>query len=512
MKNRRGMQFVAMTAIFGFILSGCSAEKVGSEGAADKKIDSLTVIHPGNKTLGLSPLLRTDVASLGAMDYLYERLVNRDPETNEIIPELAKSWETSDDETWVFHLQEGVKFHDGTDFNADSVVYVFEKLANDPDSVRPSLLDPVKDITAVDEHTVEFKTDGPYGPFLDVVARDNLGIYSPKADKNGDINSAPVGTGPYKLDEWNDGESVKASVFDEYWRGKPVVETVELREVSDPNTALSLLEKGEADVITGVPYQQAERVENMPNAVIDEVQGTGVAYLSMNTEHAPMNDLEFRRAVNMAVDRDGYIEHLGGFAKRSDSYAASRTFGYDEADDDKGVSYDPDKAKKIIKDNGWDGTELELMTTNEKETKDRAIFLQSELDKAGLDVDLEMLDLATFLERSIKENTDLTLNSWTSSGNSILYDTLHSENIDVSNYARFSDEEVDSLISKSNSTVDEQERKKYLHEANLAAMKKAPWVVLNHSTMTSGISKDVVESVTISPSGGVDVVRRDDDK
>lgn len=512
--RHRWMKAIGIGTVMGLMGSACSAEEAGlNDGGGDQgeEVSSLTMVHPGETVLGFSPLTQTDAVSLGIMTYFYEGLVSRDPETNAIIPELAESWETPDEETWIFDLREDVKFHDGTDFTAESVVYVYDKVENDPESVRTSLFDSIEDVNAIDDHTLEITTDGPFGTLLDVVARSNLYIYSPSADENGDIGSEPVGTGPFELEQWNEGDSFEASAFPDYWREKPVVDSLVVREISDSNTALSLLETGEADIVTNVPHEQADRVEGMNGVTMEQTEGTAVNYLALNTEKEPMSDIDFRRAVSMAVDRDAYIEHIGGFGKRTDSYAGTKTFAYDEAADDQGIEYDPEGAQEILEENGWDGTELELMSTNADETRDRAVFLQNSLEQVGLDIELEMLDSATFLERYTGEDIELALGSWTSGGNSMLFDNFHSSNIDVSNVARFSDSEVDELLEQSNVTLDDQERERILQEANLVAMEKAPWVVLNHSIINSGIREEAVDSVTFTSTPTNVYIRRNND-
>lgn len=485
------------------VLTGCSNSGAGGQGADG---DQLTIVKASDQVAGLSPVINGDLGSLQAMAKVYEPLYTRDPKTNELEPALAEDYDTPDSKTWIFHLRKGVKFHDGTDFNADAVKYTYDQDKNNKKAVRPSLFDPIEKITAVDDYTVKIETTEAYAPLLDVVARSNLFIISPSADKQQDINQQPVGTGPYELDEWKKGDHLSFTSFDDYWGQPRSIKTLTLREVPDMNTAISLLETDEADLLTNIPSAQWQRVNSIQGVQTGKTASTGVSYLAMNTEEAPMNDINFRKAISHAINRDGYIDHIHDLGVRSDSYAGSQTFGYTESSDDKGFVYDEDIAKSLISENGWDGTDLTLLSSNEADMKDMVTYVQDALKKVGIDVSTKVVDHATFVDRNAEPGNELTMNSWTSSGNSILYDTLHSSGIGTTNVARFDNSKVDKLLSTANATIDDSKRSELLEQANLEAMDQAPWVVMKHDVITSAISDDHVDDVVIRSSGEVHMV------
>jgi peptide/nickel transport system substrate-binding protein len=154
--------------------------------------------------VGLSSVLTNDQVSSVANRHIYENLVRRNPETLELEPWLAESWETPDENTWIFNLRAGVTFHDGTPFDAQAVKHTFDRI-KDPEtgSPRASLLAPVETIEVVDDLTLRMTTAQPYGAFLAALAHINASIESPTAvEQYGDLMRNPVCTGPFRFDDW----------------------------------------------------------------------------------------------------------------------------------------------------------------------------------------------------------------------------------------------------------------------------------------------------------------------
>lgn len=496
----------AILLVGGFVLAGCSAADLETGDSESEGMASFVRVEASGQIAGLAPYANNASASINVMKAIYEGLVARNIETNEIEPLLATSWENTDDLTWVFHLQDGVTFHDGTPFNADAVVYSFDQVENNPRASRSSIMEPIAEVTALDELTVQITTDEPYGPMLDMLSRPQMRIVSPEADQNSDLNAHGVGTGPHEFAEWAQGDRLTLEAYDDYWRGTSLVDEYIIREVSDYNTALSMMQSGEAHYVSKIPEQQAGRVDSMSGVALFTTEGTGVRYLGMNMDREPMNDIEFRRAVSMAIDRDAYIEHIGGLGKRTDSYAGTGTFGYDPAADDQGVAYDPEGAREIIEENGWEGQTIELVASNGENSVDMATLIQAALVEVGLDADIQLYEGATALERARAGEHDMYIAGYTSDGNSMLFDTLHSLSIgDGSNMAQFSNADFDAMIDEANATVDEEQRAELLGEANLFAMEQMPWVVMRHDKNVVAMSDEAAEVIDIGPTGAARV-------
>jgi peptide/nickel transport system substrate-binding protein len=489
-------------------LMGCGSnagqdnESGGSAGGSDVA-QELTYAST-SKAVGLSPIETNDSVSSRVIEQVYETLFVRDPKTMEVVPKLAESYENPDELTWVIKLKEGVKFHDGTDFNAEAVKYTFDKF-RDPETAAPraSLLEPIESVEVKDEHTVVIKTKEPYGPLLAALSHTNASIVSPTADKEGNLNKEPVGTGPFKFIEWKQGDQITLEGNQDYWQDAPKLEKVTFKVVPEVNTAVSMLQTGEVQFIDAVPPEQLPRIEKLKNVELQKQEGTPVYYLGFNMEREPMKDLNFRKAVAHAVDREAYVNQLNGLGMKSNSIIGPKVFGYDESVEDLGYDYDVEKAKQIIEENGYEGTELKMLVANTANYMTMAEIVQAQLKEVGINAEIESMEWGTFLDVTKKGDFDLTFLGWTNStadGSELLYPNLHTDNTGASNRTRYSNEKVDQLIDESRNIVDQDQRLEKLKEANGLLVEDAAWVVMHHGIVTAAYDKSV-KGLEMDPTG-----------
>ncbi|CDQ38819.1 MULTISPECIES: glutathione ABC transporter substrate-binding protein [Virgibacillus] len=453
---------------------------------------------------GLSPIDTNDSVSSNVTYQVYETLFTQDPETMEIEPLLAESYENPDDNTWVIKLKEGITFHDGTPFNAEAVKYTFEQL-KDPDRAAPraSLLAPIESIEVEDENTVVLNTEEPYGPMLAALSHTNAAIVSPTADQEGDINKEPVGTGPFVFDEWVEGDHITLTRNEDYWRDPAKLEKVTYKVVPEFSTAISMLETGEVQFIDAIASDHINRVESIQNVEVQKTEGTRVSYLGFNMEKEPFNELAFRQAVAYGIDQEAYVSQLNDLGIDNESIIGPNVFGYQEDAKEKGYAYNPEKAKQLIEDNGYAGQEITLFAANRDNYMKMAEIVQSQLSEIGLNVSIETMEWASFLESARKGDYEMTFLGWSNStadGSELLYPNLHSDNIGSSNYARYENSEFDKLVQESRSSVDQEVRKQKLHAANLIAMEEAPWIVMNHGIVTAAYDASM-EGLIVDPTG-----------
>ncbi|HEX6923505.1 MAG TPA: glutathione ABC transporter substrate-binding protein [Bacillales bacterium] len=496
----------SMAAIFltiSMVLAGCggsesggSASKGTSGGESGGDSPQTLTIATTSKVVGLSPIKTNDSVSSAVIGQIYETLFTRDPETMEIKPLLAKSYETPDNKTWIIHLKKGIKFQDGTPFNAKAVKYTFDKFM-DPETAAPraSLLEPVKSIKVKDEYTVVIKTKFPYGPMLAALSHTNASIVSPSADKKQDLMQKPVGTGPFKLAEYVSGDHITLKKNTDYWQEPAKLDKVTFKVVPKVSTAISMMQTGEVQMLANVPAEQVPRLKNMNSVKILKKEGTPVTYLGFNMERKPMNELAFRKAVSYAINRDAYIkQQLNGLGVRSNSIIGPKVFGYDESAEELGYTYNPEKAKQIIKEHGYGGTKIKMLVANTPTYKKLATVVQAQLEEVGLNAEIQMMEWGTFLDVSSQGKFDITFLGWTNStadGSELLYPNLHSDNIGGANRMRYNNPKFDKFVQKSRTTVDQEERKKYLKKANAIAVKDAVWVPMYHGIVTVALDKSV---------------------
>ncbi|MFD2639148.1 glutathione ABC transporter substrate-binding protein [Piscibacillus salipiscarius] len=476
----------------------------GNEGGGSGSADQTLTYASTSDAPGLSPIDTNDSVSSHVIEQVYETLFKRNAETGEIEPLLAKSYENPDDNTWVIKLKEDIKFHDGTPFNAEAVKYTFETFL-DPERAAPraSLLAPVESIEVKDEYTVVIKTNKPYGAMLAALSHSNASIVSPEADKSGNLNENPVGTGPFKFVSWEKGNEIVLEKNADYWQGEPTLNQVTFKVVPSVSTAISMMETGEVDFIDGVTSQHTSRLEGNGSINLIKKEGTPVYYMGFNMEKEPMNNPEFRKALAHAIDRDAYVESLNGLGVRSNSFVGPQVFGYDESAEDLGYSYDPEKAKQIIEENGFGDQTYHMLVANRDMYINMAEIAQAQLSEVGINVEMEMIEWGTFLDMTAEGNFDLTFLGWsnvTGDGSELLYPNLHTDNLGSSNRTRYSNKEFDELVVKSRTTTDQEKRKEYLAEANALAIKDAPWVPMHHGVVTAAVV-DSVKGLELSPTG-----------
>ncbi len=502
--RKQSVQWFVFILLAIVTLAGCSsdASENGSDSGSD--VSQELTYATTSDVVGLSPIDTNDSVSSAVIEQVYETLFVRDPETMEIKPRLAESYETPDETTWVIKLKEGITFHDGTPFNAEAVKYTFDQFMSEERAApRASLLEPVESVEVQDEYTVVIKTKEPYGPLLAALSHTNASIVSPKADKGGDLNQNPVGTGPFVFEEWVQGSHVTLSKNEDYWQGAPQLEKVTMKVVPEYSTAVSMMQTGEVQFIDAIPTEQLPRIESLKNVEVQKREGTPVYYLGFNMNKEPFNDINFRKAVSHAINREAYVKQLNGLGIKNESIIGPKVFGYDEGASDAGYSYDPEKAKQIIEENGFKGQQITLLAANRESYMKMAEIVQAQLSEVGLNVEIETMEWGTFLDTTAEGNFQMTFLGWSNStadGSELLYPNLHSDNIGSSNRMGYNNSEFDKLVDQSRVTVDQEVRKQKLMEANLMAIKDAVWIPMHHGVVTAAYNKSV-KGLQIDPTG-----------
>lgn len=503
---------VLITIIAALLLTACGGDssKSSSGASAGKSKVAETFTYASlTDAVGLSPIMTNDSASANVTEHVYETLFKRSVD-NKIEPLLADSYENPDENTWIITLKQGIKFHDGTPFNAEAVKYTFDKL-RDPQTAAPraSLMAPVDTITVVDDYKVEIKTKSPYGPFLAALSHSNAAIVSPTADQKQDLMKEPVGTGPFKFVSWVPGDQVVLESNPDYRDGKPALKKVIFKVVPEVSTAISMLQAGEVQFIDKLPSEQLSRVESLKNVNVEKIEGTPEYFLNVNHSKPEFQDPEFRKAIVSAIDRDAFVAKLNGLGIRSDSIIGPKVFGYQSSADKMGTPYDVSKAKELVKKNGYDKKTLKLLTANRGNYVLMAEVVQAQLAEAGFKVEIETMEWAAFLDTARAGKYDLSFLSWsnvTGDGSELLYPNFHSDNVGNSNFAQLSNPELDKLIDASRTTTDQKEREDYLNQANELMLKEDLAVIMYHDVVTAALNSSY-KGLELYPNGKWDLAK-----
>lgn len=274
-------------------------------------------------------------------------------------PALALKWERSaDGKIWTFYLRQGVRFHDGTAFNAQAVKINLDRLtAAKPKATYGRDLRPIVERTEViDAYTVKVYLKIPAALFLNYIGEYNVSMISPAAlKKYGDkIARHPVGTGPFKVKQWVSGEKIELEANQAYWAGRPHLDGIVFRSVPDNSARVSMLQTGELDAIWGVPVQDHARLKKSGFDVITYPTAVTLR-LFLDCGVGPTQQVAVRQAMNLAIDKQSIVRDiLQGVGQVADSPVSPYSWGYYACEKPE---YNPDKAKKILEDAGWADTD-----------------------------------------------------------------------------------------------------------------------------------------------------------
>lgn len=289
---------------------------------------------------------------------LYDGLFKLDDDM-QIQPNLATDYIQLDGLTYEVTLRKGVVFHDGSPFTAADVVSTFDRITNDKQlaSKQRTYVSNVNSVTEVGDYKVKFTLKQPDASFIRVLA--SIINITPKSviNKVGNVKFGknPVGTGPYKFEMWNQGDSVVLKANCNYWGKKPIPGQVEFRFISEPATQISSLQSGEIDIATHLVPDLAVGLKTSTVVSVQSINSNVSVSLSMNTLKGPFSDQRVRQALNYAVDKDAITKKLlHGYAVPIGQPYAPSAFGYTK--EVGPYPYDPERAKKLLKEAGYNGS------------------------------------------------------------------------------------------------------------------------------------------------------------
>jgi len=371
---------------------------------------------------GFDPGLSRGIQAYYLKGNIFNTLVTVDENLN-FVPELAESWETQENgKVYVFHLRKGVKFHDGTDFNAEAVRWNIQWTTDrDSQSVMDAFLDTIETAEVIDAHTIKITLKYPTFTLLPALAqyREGLLIKSPTAyEKFGkqEAQQHPVGTGPFKLAKWEQNNLIVLEKNKDYWKpGLPYLDRVELKIMKDGVTRATALRAGEVDYVSWLPREHVDRMAKQSKIQVWTGKASSTAFSAFNVSRKPFDNPNVRIALagygidRRAIAKAALLGHGGpqwgflppgakGFKDFSELYA-----------------YDPEKAKALLKESGFDEQnplKYSLIThAAESALPTIATIMKTQLAKAGVQLNIEVLDRPIFLKRANGHDFEQLLNA-----------------------------------------------------------------------------------------------------
>ena len=496
------------------LMLACTAGLALAVGTVAARADTTLVVSMAADPTGLDPESVENNTSGFVMATIYDSLTAYKPGTVEVAPGLAKSWDiTEDGLSYTFHLRTGVKFHDGTPFNAKTYVQDLDRWLNknDPNYIfkngpEDSYIDftfgDVASYNATDDDTVVLKMKQPSAALLASLAMVWQGITGyPAAEKYGkDFRNHPVGTGPFVFREWRQRDQVILDANPDYWKGKPKVDHLVFKEYPDSQAALLALKRGETQIMGDVATPVIPAIRSDKSLTLLTQPGLTVSGMAMPNEVPPFNDKRVRQALNYAVDKVAINKTLyADLAAVLNSPIPESQWGHDPTMEP--YPYDPAKAKQLLEQAGVQTPlQVELLAYSTPRGynpagPELAVALQGYFKKVGIEANIRKLDMGAFLQsvRSGKYQ-GLFLTGWSGDNgdpDNFVGALFNSKGQPVSDTSRYKNPEVDKMMDEAAAVSDPKKRLAMYKTIQRQIFDDAPWVFVNSTLQVRAVRNEV---------------------
>ena len=513
------------------IVTGLLLATVGVSASAQ----SLVYCSEGSPE-GFDPALYTAGTTFDASSHpIYDHLTEFKVGTTEVLPGLAESWEVSEDgKTVTFKLRQGVKFHSNDqftptrDFNADDVIFSFDRQGN-PDNPyngysggtweyygSMSMPDLVESIEKVDDYTVKFNLTRPEAPFIANMAMDFASIVSKEyADAMMEagtpemLNQAPIGTGPFKFQAYQKDAVIRYLRNDDYFGDKAKVESLIFAITPDASVRYQKVQAGECHIMAYPNPADVQAMKDSDDVVVMEQEGLNVGYLAYNTNVAPFDNANVRKALNMAIDKQSIIDVVfQGSGEIAKNPIPPTMWSYNDAIEDD--QYDPEAAKAMLEEEGVTDLSMKIWAMPVQRpynpnARRMAELMQDDLSKVGVNVEIVSYEWGEYLERSKAADRDgAVLLGWTGDNgdpDNFLAVLLGCDAVGNSNRANWCNEDFDKLIQDAKVLPTQEERAPLYEQAQVIFKEQAPWNTIAHSVVYMTMRPEV-EGYVVHPLGG----------
>ena len=467
----------------------------------------------------LDPAAVTAVNDFRILVNIFDGLVRYKDGTLEVEPALATDWTISEDGTvYTFTLREGVQFHDGTPFNAEAVVFNFERMLDEDHPYHTTgpfplafFFSAIESVEALDDNTVQFTLNAPYAPFLSNLAYPTGLIVSPNSVEThgAEVGRNPVGTGAFAFVEWRSNEAVVVEANEDYWDGAPGLEAVVFRPITDANTRTAEMLAGGIDLMVEVPPVALSEFQNDAFKLYEQA-GPHVWFLILNAKEGPFADVRVRQAANYAINKEAIVNDvLEGTAE----VAAGPTppafaWAYNEALEP--YPYNPERARELLAEAGVEGAELTFYVTEGGsgmlDPVAMGTAIQADLEAVGLDVNIETYEWNTFLGEvnpGLEGKADMAEMAWmTNDPDTLPFLALRTDAWPEEggfNSGYYSNPEVDELLEAARVATDQGERARLYRAMQAIVQEDAPWVFVANWKQNA-VTNDRVEGFSLQPS------------
>ncbi|NKB68800.1 MAG: ABC transporter substrate-binding protein [Candidatus Latescibacteria bacterium] len=494
-------------------------------GCGAPSTDTTTLVYGrGSDSVGLDPALENDGESFKVCDNIYENLVTYERESTAVRPQLAHSWTSSPDGLiWTFSLRTDVRFHDGTPFNAQAMLF---SLARQFDKNHPfhkvegaykywkdmGMDDIVHTMEAPDDSTFVVRLKQPNATFLANLGMNFTAAVSPAAVKKYGVDffKNPVGTGPFRFVEWRKDERLVLECNDQYWGPKAKIDRLMFKPISDPSVRFLELRTGAIQGLDNLSPEFIDEIRSNPDLQILTQAGMNVGYLAMNMDKPPFDNHLVRLAINHAVDKKALVDNFyQGLAQTAKNPIPPTLWGYNDAI--QAYPYNPARARALLAEAGYpDGftTELWAMPVPRPympQPDKIAQAIQADLGKVGIKTNIVQWEWGTYLDKVFDGEHAMALLGWTGDNgdpDNFLYVLLDKTAAvkPAQNIAFYRSDELHQILVQARTSTDQAERTRLYHQAQEIVHRDAPWVPLVHATQTAAFHRGV-SGFALHPTG-----------
>jgi peptide/nickel transport system substrate-binding protein len=376
-----------------------ATQATGSTPSSDVKKGGTFRMARNEEPLSLDPIIPSDNGSIWVIYQMFDQLTTVNEDSSGIAASIAESWEISPDGTlYTFVIRQGVTFHDGSPMTMEDVVFSLERVFDPKGSGYSFLFGTVEGVKAVDDTSLQITLKEPFTPLLD-----NLNVFPasivPKAAVEADADAFaqnPVGTGPFKLQEFAKGRQVHLVKHDEYWKpDRPHVDEVVIPYVTDDNTRILRVQGGEVDAAVGIPYAQIDQLDGQDDIDVQIEELFRFDGMWLNHGKSPLDDVKVRQALNYATDKEAMLKSIF-FDKVEVANHMMPKMKY-WRDDVPAYEYDPERAKSLIAESkAADGFTIPIVIpTGDVIIQQIAQIVKESYAGIGVNVQITNLDIGT---------------------------------------------------------------------------------------------------------------------